>query len=116
MAPRRALGSLARFLSDGPICLSNNAAECALRGIGPRAEVVAVRRIGSRWPACRRNVFTHDHRQAQSHRSSCLARRRARQDRRSARSGRPRAARHRTATLTTIALYDSISRWFDADV
>jgi transposase len=52
-----------RFLSNGRICLSNNAAERTLRGICPRAQVVAVRRIGSRWPARRSNVFTHDHRQ-----------------------------------------------------
>ena len=66
----------ARFLDDGRICLTNNAAERALRGIA----------LGRKsWLFCGSDrggdVHTDRHRQAQQCRSAGLARRRARPDR-----------------------------------
>jgi transposase len=54
-----------RFLHDGRICLTNNAAERALRGIAARAQVVAVRRLRSRRRARRRDVHADPDRAAQ---------------------------------------------------
>ena len=45
-----------RFLGDGRICLSNNAAERALRGIALGRKVMAIRRFQSRRAARRRDV------------------------------------------------------------
>ncbi len=44
----RCWDSFARFLDDGRVCLTNNAAERPLRGFGPRKKVVAIRRLRSR--------------------------------------------------------------------
>jgi transposase len=62
-----------RFLDDGRICLSNNAAERALRGIalGRRSWLFAVR---SRRRARRGDVHADRHRKAQRHRPASLAR------------------------------------------
>ena len=50
-----------RFLDDGRICLTNNAAERALRGIALWQEIMAVRGIRSRWRAGGRDVFSDRH-------------------------------------------------------
>ena len=57
-----------RFLDDGRICLTNNAAERALRGIALGRRGLAVRRLRSRRRARRGNVHADRHRQAQRHR------------------------------------------------
>ena len=72
-----------RFLDDGRICLTNNAAERALRGIALGRKALAVRRLRSRRRARRGDVHADRHRQAQRRRSASLARRRAPPDRRS---------------------------------
>ena len=76
-----------RFLDDGRICLTNNAAERALARHCPRAQGMVVRRLRSRRRAGRGDVHPDRHRQAQRHRSARLARRRAAPHRRS--SGLP---------------------------
>ena len=53
-----------RFLDDGRICLSNNAAERAVRRCD-RPQSLAVRRVRPRWRACRCDVLADRHRQAQ---------------------------------------------------
>ena len=73
-----------RFLDDGRICLTNNAAERALRGLRSGQEIVAVRRIRARGRARRRHVHADPDRQAQRRRSAGLARRRPRPHRRHA--------------------------------
>jgi transposase len=65
-----------RFLDDGRICLSNNAAERALRGHRARAQGVVVRRFRPWRRARRGNVHPDRHGQAQRHRPASLARRR----------------------------------------
>ncbi|RMJ20377.1 hypothetical protein PHISP_08753 [Aspergillus sp. HF37] len=52
-----------RFLDDGRICLSNNAAERALRGIALGPQGLALRRIAPRWRPRRFHVFSDRHRQ-----------------------------------------------------
>jgi transposase len=59
-----------RFLDDGRVCLSNNAAE---RG----QEIVTVRRLRSRRATRRRHVQPDHHGEDERHRSAGLARRRA---------------------------------------
>jgi hypothetical protein len=65
-----------RFLSDGRICLTNNAAERALRGIaiGRKNWLFAGSDCGGERAA---SMIPDRHRQAQQHRSAGLARRRA---------------------------------------
>src|SRR3982075_2903526 len=65
--------AFARFLDDGRICLSNNAAERAIRGIALGREVGVFR--GPRWgcPARRGHVQHHRHRENERHRSASLA-------------------------------------------
>ena len=46
----------ARFPDDVRICLTNDAAERGLRGIALEPQVLAVRRVASRWAACRGHV------------------------------------------------------------
>src|SRR5690606_9542324 len=59
----------ARFLGDGRICLTNNAAERA-------PQVVALRRLRARRRPRRGYVHAHRHGQTQRHRSAGMARRR----------------------------------------
>ena len=66
--------SFARFLDDGHICMTNNAAERALRDCA-RKKVVAVRRLRSRRHARRRDVQLDHQRETQRHRSAGVARR-----------------------------------------
>ncbi len=67
-----------RFLDYGRICLTNNAAERALRGLALGQEVMAVCRIGARSRARRSHVHAHPDRQAQRYRSTSVARYRSR--------------------------------------
>jgi transposase len=67
---------IARFIDDGRICLTNNAAECAL------AEIVVVRRLRTRRRSRRGHGYADHDGEAQRRRSSGLARRRARPHRR----------------------------------
>jgi len=71
-----------RFLDDGRVCLSNNAAERGLRGIALGTEVMAVCRLRSRRPACRCHVQPDRHGENERHRPAGLARRRPRAHRR----------------------------------
>ena len=65
-----------RFLDDGRICLTNNAAERALRCVALGRQLDLLRlRSGRR--AGRGDLHADRHRQAQRHRSRSLARRRA---------------------------------------
>src|SRR5204863_5664558 len=75
--------SFTRFLDDGRICLTNNAAERALRGIalGRRAWLFAGFRSGR--GTGRRDVHVDRDRQVERRRSAGLARRRAPPHRRS---------------------------------
>ena len=74
-----------RFLDDGRICLTNNAAERAIRGIAlGRQTLVAVRRLRPRRRAGRGDVHPHRHHQAQRRRPAGLARRCAGPHRRAA--------------------------------
>ena len=81
-----------RFLDDGRICLSNNAAERALRGIalGRKAWLFAGSDRGGERAAVMYTLIVH--RQAQRRRSAGLARRRARPHRRASRPQARRAA------------------------
>jgi hypothetical protein len=54
-----------RFLDDGRICLTNNAAERVLRGLALGRKSWVVRRIGARGRAGRSHVQPHPDRQAQ---------------------------------------------------
>jgi len=67
-----------RFLEDGRLCMSNNAAEREPRAVavGRRNWTFAGSDEGGRRAAV--NLHPHRHRQAQRHRSTGLARRRAR--------------------------------------
>jgi len=88
-----------RFLDDGRICLSNNAAERALRGIaiGRRAWLFAGSdQLRPRWRACSSDVHPYRHGETQRRRSTGLARRRTTPHRRS--SGL------QTSRLTTLAV------------
>jgi hypothetical protein len=81
-----------RFLADGRICLSNNAAERALRGIAIGRKKLALRRLRSRRRAGCRDVYADRHRQAQQCRSAGLGRRPAAPDCRPPGSTAARAA------------------------
>ena len=72
-----------RFLDDGRICLTNNAAERALRGIALGRKVLAVRRLRSRRRAGGGDVLADRDREAERRRSARLAGRRAGPHRRS---------------------------------
>ena len=50
----------ARFLEGGRICLMNNAAERALQGLRPGAEILAVRRPKPRGPRSSLDHADHD--------------------------------------------------------
>jgi hypothetical protein len=63
--------AFARFLDDGRICLSNNAAERALRGIGLGRK--SWRRLRSRWTARSRHVWPHRHGKNERRGSASLA-------------------------------------------
>jgi transposase len=52
-----------RFLDDGRICLSNNAAERGARGIALGRKILVVLRFGSRWRAGRGDVQPDRHSQ-----------------------------------------------------
>lgn len=65
-----------RFLDDGRICLTNNCAERALRGVAPRQEEPALRQLRLRRREDRRHLRPHPHREAQRRRLAGLARRR----------------------------------------
>ena len=73
--------TFSRFLGDGRICLTNNAAERAARR-GPRQKLMAVLWLRPRRRPGRGDVLAHRHRQAERHRSARLARRRAALDQR----------------------------------
>ena len=79
----------ARFIDDGRICLTNNAAERALRGfaLGRKPGLFA----GSGRGADRAAALINDSK-AQRHRSASVARRRARTDRQYSTKSDPRAA------------------------
>ena len=66
-----------RFLDDGRICLSNNAAERGVRGISFGSEVMVVLRFRSRRRASRGHVQPDRHGQDERRRSASLARRRS---------------------------------------
>jgi transposase len=72
------------FLRDGRVCLTNNAAERALRGIALGPKGLAVRRKRPGRPASRDHVWPDHHRQDERYRSPGLARRRPRPHRRPA--------------------------------
>ncbi len=74
-----------RFLDDGRICLGNNAAERALRGIAPGRRSWRFAGSDSRRRTSGGDVHADRHDQAQRHRPASLARRRARPHRRSSR-------------------------------
>ena len=82
----------ARFLADGRACLSNNAAERALRGIalGRKAWLFAGSDRGGERAAFMYGL--HHHREAQRRRSAGLARRRS----------RPSIASHPAARLSDL--------------
>ena len=63
-----------RFLDDGRICLSNNAAETSTAWHCPRQKIMVVRGFRPRWAACRSNVQPDRHRQIERHRPTGLAR------------------------------------------
>ena len=67
-----------RFLDDGRICMSNNAAERALRGIAIGRRNWSISRLGLRRPSRRRHLHADRDRHAQRRRSPGLAGRRAR--------------------------------------
>jgi transposase len=69
--------TFARFLDDGRICLTNNAAERELRGIALGRKSWAVRWLRSRRRARRRDVHADPDCAAQRRRSAGVARRRA---------------------------------------
>ena len=79
-----------RFLEDGRICLTNNAAERALRG--PRPKIMAVRRLGSWRPSRGGHEYPDRHGQTQRHRPTGLARRRPRAHRQPPHPASPRAS------------------------
>jgi transposase len=66
-----------RFLDDGRICLTNNAAERGAARYRARPARLVIRRFRSRWRAGSSDVHPDRHCQAQWHRSPGLARRRA---------------------------------------
>ncbi len=84
--------ALTRFLDDGRLCMSNNAAERALRGIAVGRKQLDLRRLRRRRPARRRHLHADRDRQAQRRRSAGLARRRARPPAGSSRQAHRRAA------------------------
>jgi len=61
-----------RFLDDGRICLTNNAAERALRGID-LGRIMALRRLRARRRPCRPHVFPDPHREDERHRPASVA-------------------------------------------
>ena len=101
---------LGMFLDDGRICLTNNAAERALRGRGPWPDVMALRRLRARRRSRRLYVFPDRHRENERHRSPGLA---GRCSRPASRQGRfPRAgpvamelATHRASPSSLTAAY-----------
>ena len=88
----KAWPAFAAFLDDGHICLTNNAAERALRGIAPGQKIMALRRFRSWWPAHRLHAEPYRHGKAQRHRSAGLARQRPRAHRRHPPEPSPRTA------------------------
>jgi site-specific recombinase XerD len=70
------------FLGDGRICLTNNAAERALRGHSSWQKITAIRWVRPRRSAHRLHAEPHRHGEAQRHRSAGLARRHSRAHRR----------------------------------
>ncbi len=63
-----------RFLDDGRVCLTNNAAERALRGCGGRKKKLDLRRF-RRWrPSSRRRLYPDRNLQDERRRSASLAR------------------------------------------
>ena len=72
------------FLEDGRICLSNNAAERALRGIALGRKAWLFRWLGTRRRTRGAHLHVDPDRKAQQRRSPCLARRRSGSHRRSA--------------------------------
>ena len=74
-----------RFLDDGRICLSNNAAERGVRGIALGQKILVVLRIRSWRRAGRGDVQPDRHGQNERYRSASLARRRSRSHRRASR-------------------------------
>ena len=83
-----------RFLDDGRLCMSNNAAERELRCRRRGPQELDLRRLRRRRPPRRRHLHADRDRQAQRHRSAGLACRRAGPPARS-----PRQAHSRTAAL-----------------
>jgi len=65
-----------RFLDDGRICLTNSAAERALRGIALGRKAWAVCRLGPRRRTRRGHLHAGQHRQTQRRRPASLACRR----------------------------------------
>ena len=63
-----------RFLDDGRVCLSNNAAERALARCGGRKEELDLRRLRRRRPSCRRRLYSDRNLQDERRRSPSLAR------------------------------------------
>jgi len=61
------------FLSDGRVCLTNNAAEQASAWRSPRTKILALRRLRTWRPPRRLHVFHDWNRQTQRHRSTALA-------------------------------------------
>ena len=70
--------ALTRFLDDGRICMTNNAAERALRGVAVGAGELDLRRLGPRCRARRHDLHPDDDLQAEPHRPAGLHRRRPR--------------------------------------
>ena len=68
---------LTRFLDDGRLCMSNNAAERGVARHRHRPQQLDLRRLRRRRPARRRHLHADRDRQAQRRRSPGLARRRA---------------------------------------
>ena len=65
--------ALIRFLGDGRLCMSNNAAERAMRPHRHRPAQLDLRRIRRRRPPRRRDLHADRNGQAQRRRSACLA-------------------------------------------
>ena len=63
-----------RFLDDGRLCMSNNAAEREIRADSRRPSQLDLRRLRRRRQPRRRDVHAHQHSQAQRRRSASLAR------------------------------------------
>ena len=63
-----------RFLDDGRVCLTNNAAERALRGVAVGKKKLDLRRFRCRRPSCRRRLYPDRNLQDERRRSASLAR------------------------------------------